>query len=183
MDLPSLISLILEIRNFAPTQRLVVFGSGSLLASFEQLGTEDSLVKRSRDADFIMFPWDEVLEQDIHRHIGADFVFDQKFGYHADIIRPIVTENFPPGWEERLVPLAGMENVFCLEPHDMAVAKLFAGRPKDISLLTDLVKAQRLRALTVFERLCATPMTEAMIVKTHQRLQQVADLAGVKVPR
>lgn len=183
MDIPSLTKLVLAIRKQAPTQRLIVFGSGSLLGSFAQLGVEDSLVKKSRDADFVMLPWDEQLAHAIHAEVGADFQFDRDHGFYADLVRPMALDNFPPGWEDRLIPLEGMENVFCLEPHDMAVAKLFAGRPKDISLLTDLFKSGRLNAKTVFDRLFATPMTEALIVKTHQRLQLAADQAGVVVPR
>jgi Nucleotidyltransferase of unknown function (DUF6036) len=183
MDIPSLKHLVSAIRQHAATQRLIVFGSGSLLASFAELGVEDSLVRKSRDADFLMFPWDEDLAHLIHSQIGADFPFDHEFGYYADIVRPIASENFPPGWEDRLIPLDGVPNVFCLEPHDMAVAKLFAGRPKDIALLTDLMKSQRLDALRIYRLLFDTPMAEAMIVKTHSRLKQAADAAGVALPR
>ncbi len=69
----------------------------------------------------------------------------------------------PPGWEDRLVPLADCAGVFCLEPHDYAVAKLRAGRPKDLALLTALLATGRLAAGTVRERLDRTQMPEAAV--------------------
>lgn len=178
MDLPSLKSLVAAIRQIASNERLVVFGSGSLLGSFPSFDETLPLLRQSRDADFLMFPWDEELAWKIHRSVGADHDFDREHGYHADIVRPFATENFPPGWEARLLPLDGLPEVFCLEPHDMAVAKLIAGRPKDLTLLTELLKNSHLSAATLRERLDATPLVEAMIVKTHRRLDEVEAKAG-----
>lgn len=62
---------------------------------------------------------------------------------------------------------------FCLDPPDMAVAKLMVGRPKDITLLADLTRQQRLDLETVATLLRQSPMTEAMIVKSYRVLDAV----------
>ena len=70
-------------------------------------------------------------------------------------------ENFPPGWDSRLVALEGCLGVFCLEPHDMAVAYCFPARPKDRQLLVSLISAGRLDPLIIKERLSSMLLTEA----------------------
>lgn len=55
----------------------------------------------------------------------------------------------------------------------MAVAKLFAGRPKDIRLLSFLLATGRLEEAKVRKLLWNTPMEEKWIVKTHAVLEQV----------
>jgi len=149
MDVASLRHLIAAIREKAPEWRLILFGSASSLASFPDLGDSEGWIRKSNDADFILDPWDDTLALDIHNVVGLEKSYDRATGHHADIVRPIAYENFPPGWQDRLVPLEGCPGVFCLEPHDMAVAKLFAGRPKDIGLLTDLIRMGRLDPVEV----------------------------------
>lgn len=59
------------------------------------------------------------------------------FGYSARGVGP-ETAVAPDGWQQRLVPLVN-DNTrgatgWCMEPHDLVVAKLVAGRDKDIAL-------------------------------------------------
>ncbi len=183
MDLKALKHLASVVQAITLGRRLIVFGSILPLRRFPEADDDYELMRRSMDADFVLDPFDETTGKTVGDAIGAEADFASQFGYYADIVRPIVCENFPPGWEDRVIPLEGVANVFCLEPHDMAVAKLFAGRPKDIALLTALMKSQRLDALRIYHLLFETPMPEAMIVKTHSRLKQAADGAGVVLPR
>ncbi len=105
--------------------------------------------------------------------IGEGSQFRQHFGYYADFLRPSIADVLPPGWNERLLPLSDCPGVACLEPHDLAVAKLRAGRPKDMALLKALVATDRLKVATVRERLDRTPMPEAAIVATYRRLGEI----------
>ena len=130
MDIASLRNLIAAIRTKAPDRPLIMFGSASSLGTFPDLGESDGWIRNSNDADFVLDPWDEELAWSIHNEFGLEKPYDRLTGHHADIVRPIAYENFPPGWQARLVPLAGCPGVMCLEPHDMAVAKLFAGRTR-----------------------------------------------------
>jgi len=66
--------------------------------------------------------------------IGERSVFHETFGYYAHGVNT-QTAVLPAGWRERLVPVKN-ENTrgntgWCLEPHDLAVSKMVAGREKD----------------------------------------------------
>ena len=161
--------------------RIIVVGSSSLLGQFPLLGDPGGLLEVSFDADLLLEPDDEELAGILDEAIGEGRLFQTRFGYYADIMRKSITSVLPPDWEERLVPLRECPGVFCLEPHDLAVAKLRAGRPKDLALLTALVATGRLNAGTIRERLDLTPMPEAAIVITYRGLRQVeaaCDLSG-----
>jgi hypothetical protein len=65
----------------------------------------------------------------------------------------------PDGWNDRLVTLAqlpsragGSVPVLCLDPHDLAVAKLAAGRPKDLDFVHALVMSGHRQVSVVAER-------------------------------
>ena len=66
--------------------------------------------------------------------VGHESAFEQRHGYYADILRPAVAESLPAGWESRLHPVAGYDNVFALDLYDLALVKLLVGRPKDLEL-------------------------------------------------
>jgi hypothetical protein len=71
-------------------------------------------------------------------------------GYYLDILRPAIADALPAGWERRLHPVPDYDNVFALDPYDLALVKLMVGRPKDLELLRamlrqGIVEASRLR--------------------------------------
>lgn len=153
--------------------RIVVLGSSSLLASFADLGEPGNLLVTTYDADLLIAEMDDLTAKALGEIIGEDSLFREHFGYYADLLRLAITDVLPRGWESRLVPLAGCEGVLCLEPHDLAVAKLRAGRPKDLALLKALVATDRLNAGIIRERLGKTPMPEAAIVITYRGLREL----------
>jgi hypothetical protein len=63
---------------------------------------------------------------------------------------------FPKGWKERLIPVStpatnGVTGL-CAEPHDLAVAKLLAGRDKDLKYVRSLLASGHLKPGTLLER-------------------------------
>ena len=86
-------------------------------------------------------------------------------------------ENFPPDWRMRTIPLAEGEDVWCLEPHDMAAAKCIAGRPKDVEQLAGLAAKGKLDLDLVYKRISSMPLIEKMIVKANATLTQVRALS------
>lgn len=162
--------------------RVVVFGSSSLFGTYPGANSEHEWIHRSDDADFVLDPFDDSTARIAHDAVGRDSELESATGYHADIIRPIAFENFPPGWQDRLVPPDGWPGVFCLEPHDMAVAKLFPGRPKDIGLLADLIRMGRLDPVEVQRRLREMEMMEKWIVRSHAVLREAASAGGKPLP-
>jgi hypothetical protein len=179
MRLDTLKHLARAVAGTSEAERVVVFGSASLLPSFPELGDDHGgPLMKTFDADLIPTPFDEEMGKLLHLTFGKSRPFHIHFGYYADIIRPFAFEEFPKGWEDRLVPLPDVERVFCLEPHDMAAAKCQAGRPKDVELLSLLIATGRLDPAEVKERLYLVPMREAMIVRSHNVLKEAVERAA-----
>ena len=109
--------------------------------------------------------------------LGRDSRFDQTFGYHADGVGPN-TAKLPAGWKDRLTlirnPNTRGAGAWCLEAHDIAIAKYFAGREKDLRYNADLWKAGYLDPVTIKERLATTKLDDdqrermAASIRHHQ---------------
>ncbi|MBT8044471.1 MAG: hypothetical protein KJO79_05920 [Verrucomicrobiae bacterium] len=154
MRLDSLIHIARSVQTMMEADRLVVFGSASLLATFPELGDlPGSPLQSTYDADLIPYPFEEQIGMMLDEAFGEDRGFHQKFGYHADIVRPKVTETFPADWESRLVRLDVLENVFFLEPHDTVAAKCIVARDKDREQISYLLNHNLIDEAEVRERI------------------------------
>ena len=92
------------------------------------------------------------LCDEIDGALGAGSDLQRAFRYYADGVGP-QTATLPDGWEERLVPICN-ENTegatgWCLEVHDIAIAKYFANRGKDRRYTRELWKAGLIEARTL----------------------------------
>ena len=96
--------------------------------------------------------------------IGSDSQFDRTYGYHGDGVSA-TTATVPDGWEERLIPICSTKTDgatgWCLEVHDIAVAKYFANREKDRRYLRDFWRHGLINADTLGRRIRDTPLNEA----------------------
>jgi len=91
-------------------------------------------------------------------------VFHETFGYYAHGVGE-ETATLPARWKERLVPLRN-ENTrgatgWCLEPHDLAVSKLAAGREKDLAFVGAMLRHGLASAETLRQRLDSTAFADA----------------------
>ena len=77
--------------------------------------------------------------------IGEDSHFHQTFGYYAQGVNVEVAV-LPAGWRDRIVELQSDATEgacgHCLDPHDLVVAKLVAGRAKDMEFTDALLHAE-----------------------------------------
>ena len=179
MRLDTLKHLARVVLDTSEAEKIVIFGSASLLPPFPELGDDHGgPLAKTFDADMVPLPFEEDVGIMLHKMFGQDRAFHDHFGYYADIVRPFAFEQFPRGWEERLIPVPGIERAFCLEPHDMAAAKCQAGRLKDIELLAFLFSTGRLEPKLVKERLYDVPMRETMIVISHRTLNEAIQRAS-----
>lgn len=178
MRFSSLKHLAGAVAAIVPEVKVIVFGSSSALCSHPELPELTDSYDQTLDADFIIDPWNEDMGKLLSDTLGKNSRFFEQFKYYADIVRPAAFECFPPDFRDRLVPLEGCPRVFALDPHGMAVAKLFAGRPKDIRLLAFLLSTQRLDEEKVRKLLWITPMEEKWIVRTNQVLAQAVEEAA-----
>ncbi len=174
MRLPALIHLLTAARSISQCDRIRVLGSSALLPSFPELGEPGQPLEVSYDADLLIEPSDENLAALLHEALGEGSLFSGRSGYHADILRPSITETLSPGWQDRLVKLDLPGDIAALSPEDVAVVKLQVGRPKDLTLCRHLIVREMLTVQQIRSRLDATPMPEADVIHTYRRLQSIS---------
>lgn len=175
MRLPALTHLIEATFALSHSKRICVFGSSALLASFPELGDPGQPLEISYDADLLVEPCDEQLAAMLHEAVGEGSLFAQRTGYHADFLRPSITETLPPGWDGRLIALPGVVQSGALAPADLAVVKLRVGRAKDLTLCRHLVAGGMLTAHEIRARLDTMTLDEAETVRVYRRLQEVSE--------
>jgi len=113
---------------------LLVIGSQALHGSVEGDLPEEAL--RSVKVDVAALEDPEGKKADlIDGAIGEASMFHATFGYYAQGVETI-TAVLPEGWQDRLVRFqtggTGGVIAWCLEPHDLWISKMIAGRPKDL---------------------------------------------------
>ena len=180
MRLQSLKHLVAVAAALAPSRRIIVLGSSSLLATFPDLGETNGALETSYDADLLIEGVDDELAGVVQESIGNESLFKAREGYYVDVLRSTAIQIFPAGWETRLIPLPGCDAAVCLEPHDLAAIKLQVGRPKDLALCTMLIATGRLQREMIQERLRETPMEDRLRVITAERLKQVLPAGDFK---
>lgn len=139
---------------------VLVLGSQAILGSFD----EDELppeATASQEADiaFLNDP-DSQKADDVEGAIGELSPFHDTNGIYAEGVR-IDTASLPDGWENRLVSWrlesSQPANPRFLEPHDLAVAKLAAGRPKDKDFVSALLRSGVLDVNVIRDRAAMLP--------------------------
>ncbi len=113
---------------------LVIVGSQAVLGQFPDA---PPFLLRSMGAD--VFPKNHPDRAElIDGSIGELSPFHESFGYYAQGVGPR-TAVLPPGWQARLVPIRNentrMATGWCLEIHDLLIAKCVAWREKDIEFI------------------------------------------------
>lgn len=113
---------------------VVVLGSQSVLGTHDEEDLPPAAVM-SVEADVTFFDDPDNDASDlVDMHLGEDSQFHATFGFYAHGI-DVSAAWLPEGWQERTriwSPAAGAPGrAICLDPHDLAVAKLAAGREKD----------------------------------------------------
>jgi len=68
----------------------------------------------------------------------------------------VETAHLPNGWRDRLVPFdrpdAAPSQAVALEPHDLVIAKLYAGREKDLEFAIALIRENLVDTRLLVER-------------------------------
>ncbi len=131
---------------------IYIFGSQSILGTFPEPPHELTV---SMEADVAPKNKPE-LEILIEGSIGELSPFHTLFGYFADGVEAD-SLTLPRGWEQRVVviqnPNTRMAKGLCLDPHDCAVSKLFAGRDKDTEFVGALLRHKLVHPRLLDERI------------------------------
>lgn len=172
MRLPALKHLLESVRALGQSRKITVLGSASLLASFPELGEQD-LLEYTYDGDLLLEPINKQIAGYLAEAVGQGSLFRAEHGYHADILHPTIVESLPPGWESRLVAMKGFENVYALDPHDLAAVKVVVGREKDMALVRGLLGLGKISADQLRERLHAMPLGEKEMFRAGRNLHDL----------
>lgn len=124
--------LILEIgERFALTE-LFVIGSAAILAVLAD--PPEGALTATRDVDIIApNDADERMADQISYVIGEASPFDAQYGYYAQGVSLKTPTYAPHGWQVRTIDICvGSIVAHCMEPHDVVLSKLGAGREKDL---------------------------------------------------
>jgi hypothetical protein len=136
---------------------IIVIGSQSVLGQFPNADPE---LLVSMEAD--VYPKNQPDRSDlIDGSIGEGSPFEREFGYFAHGV-DATTAILPRGWESRLIVVGGenTRNVrgWCLEVHDLAIAKLAAGREKDLDFVRTLARRGYVERAVLNERIEETAL-------------------------
>jgi hypothetical protein len=146
--------------------QFIIVGSQALHGKYPDLADE---IERSAEVD--LFAKDHPEKTDSLNAIGVFSSFHESYGYYADPVDE-ETATLPQGWRGRLVnlPPGDTEGVrgLCLDPHDLAIAKYVAARPKDVQFNRQLVARKLLDRQRLLHLLAATPVDES----TRSRIEQ-----------
>ena len=173
MQRPQLEHIIRAASGITGAIEIVIIGSQAVLGQFPQ-APDELLVSIEADVFTFRHPADADL---IDGSIGEGSPFHHTFGYYAHGVAE-ETAVLPAGWKERLIPVrnanTGAGCGLCLEVHDLAVAKLAAGREKDAAFVTGLLRHKLAGAGVIESRLRQSPLAGERLELALARLKRLA---------
>lgn len=151
---------------------IIVIGSQAILAA--RPDSPDSLL-RSAEADLFTLrdPKDADL---IDGSIGEGSPFHETFGYYAQGVW-MDTAVLPAGWQDRLISICNentrLVTARCLEPHDLAVSKLVAGREKDREFIISMFQHDMISDEIIIGRISQLMLTESEKNHIQERWKRI----------
>ena len=138
---------------------ILVIGSQAIHGSIS--GDLPAEAQRSIEVDIVAFDDADARKADlIDGSIGEASAFHATFGYYAEGVSE-TTAVLPAGWRDRLVryesPMTNGVVAWCLDLHDLWLAKAVAGRPKDYEFCRALANEGLVDQETLQTRLGRVP--------------------------
>ena len=175
MQRPQLEHIIRAASGITGAPEIIIIGSQAVLGQFPD-APANLLVSIEADVFTFRSPADADL---IDGSIGEGSPFHQTFGYYAHGVAE-ETAILPPGWKDRLVAVrnanTGNGCGLCLEVNDLAVAKLAAGREKDTTFVTELLRHKLIQTAVVESRLRQTSLVAGRLELALARLKRLSSL-------
>ena len=154
---------------------IMIVGSQSILGA---VPNAPPFLLLSMEADFYPLRRPELADL-IDGAMGEMSPFEERFGYYAQGVGP-TTAILPTGWESRLIKIQNQNTDlkigYCLEPHDLAVSKLAAGREKDWPFVAVMIEHRIVSVPILEERVQDAP------IPLVQKQKLLVWLASRKVP-
>ncbi len=164
--------LIPAASTIADDSDIVVIGSQAILGQYPDAPAEFLV---SKEAD--VFPRNHPERAElIDGSIGEGSPFERAYGYFAHGVDP-ETAVLPEGWQDRLIVISNPNTLsvrgWCLEVHDLAIAKLIAGREKDLDFVEGLQRHAMGRVEIFRERLALTKLEPTIHSLAAARLDRI----------
>lgn len=181
MNREDLVHVLQAAADIVDGQDIVLIGSQAILAEHPNAPAE---LLVSLEAD--VYPRDDPERAiEISGAIGDGTLFASTYTYHAHGVGP-ETPVAPAGWEARLVRLplprimrgTGEFSAWCMSTHDLVVAKLVAGRAKDIAFVTTAIREGLVDIQQLRLGIDLLPVSHA--ASTRERLEII--LARLRTP-
>jgi hypothetical protein len=158
-------------------EEIIVIGSQAILGARPD-APESLLASREADLFTLRDPKDADL---IDGSIGEGSPFHETFGYYAQGVW-LDTATLPEGWRERLVEIRNANTrhvtALCLEPHDLAVSKLVAGREKDRVFLAEMSRHGMVDGEILLARIARLEVSEDEKVAARERWARISRSEG-----
>lgn len=147
----------------AGENEIVVVGSQAILGQFPD--APDTLLF-SQEAD--VYPRERPEKAiEIDGAMGDGSQFHETFGYYAHGVGP-ETAKAPRGWQDRLIPvhvsLLKDQQVeatgWCIEAHDLVLAKLAAGRERDMEFAQEAIRNDIVQPQELLRRVADLPLDD-----------------------
>ncbi len=154
-----------------------VVGTAAIVASLPTEAGLPSVILRSREADLIPASSSARSIDLIDGALGQDSTFDGTFGYYADGVEFSTVTYAPAGWRNRAITFTsaatrGAEGL-CMEPHDLAISKLCAGREKDLEFVRGLIEAKLISKEILRLRLSEVVASADVLNLSRQRIESL----------
>lgn len=155
MNRTELAHILRAAADIAGDVHILVIGSQAILATYPADELPE-VVTLSVEADIAFFDDAHNTKSDmVDGAIGEDSLFHQTFGYYGQGVS-VATATLPEGWEDRLVAFVPADSHpaegVCLDLVDLVVAKLVAGREKDLTFAASLLASGHVSAAELRER-------------------------------
>ena len=163
--------VILEIGRRFDLRNFYVVGSAAILAALPDPPV--GALTATRDVDVIPLCDDQQLADRISFVLGEASDFDIEHGYYAQGVSLRTPAFAPADWPSRALPVRVAEyTAWCMEPHDLCVSKLVAGREKDLSFVAALLEAGLVDGHTVLRRLEETDVPPEVRARARAHVSQ-----------
>lgn len=161
---------------------IIVIGSQSILASHDERVLPLEAI-RSMEVDVAFSKDEDALKADqVDGPLGEGSPFHQAYGYYGQGVE-VGTATLPEGWRDRLVPFerddAHPGRARCLDPHDLVVSKLVAGREKDREFTAALIRVELISVELLQERVELLDVPGAVIRRVMSLIEVCVREAGV----
>jgi hypothetical protein len=131
--------VIFEIGRRFDIQEFHIIGSAAILAALPD--PPEGALTATRDVDVIPPNDDEGLADRISFVLGEASDFDLEHGYYVQGVTSRTPTYAPNDWKARALPVRVEQYIgWCMDPHDLVLSKLGAGREKDFDFARSTAK-------------------------------------------